>query len=79
MQMTVYQLHLHIRRNDVHTIRHDARTFGRFDHGERRMAGEQRRKRARMMGREMLNENNREVGKRGKALEKLRECLDASG
>ncbi len=78
VEMAVYQLHLRVGRYHVDAIGHDARAFGRFDHGKGRMAGEQRRERARMMRREVLDENNREVRNRGQPLEKLCKCLEAA-
>ena len=75
VQVTVNQLHLYVGRHHVHAIGHDARAFGRFDHRQRRMAGEQRRERARMMRRQMLDENNRDVRFRGRP---SRSCVNAS-
>ena len=79
VQMTVDELHLRVGRHDVHAVRLDARALGGFQHGERRMAGEQRGQRAGVVRREMLDENNREIGIARQPLEKLRKCLEPPG
>ena len=78
VQVTVHQFHLFVGRHDVDAIGHDARAFGGFDHRQRRMAGEQRGKRAGMMRRQMLDENERNVRICRQRLEKLCKCLEAS-
>ena len=78
MQMTVDQFHLCVGRHDVHAIGHDARAFSGFDYRQRRMAGEQRGKRAGMMRRKVLDENERNIRIRRQRLEKLCKRLEAS-
>ena len=78
MEMAVDQLHLRVGRHDVHAIGRDARAFGRLDYGKRRMAREKRGRAAGVVRREVLDENNREVGIARQPLEKLRKCLESS-
>lgn len=77
--MTVDQFHLRVRRHHVDPIRHDARAFGRFDHWKRRVACQQKGERAGMMRRQVLHENNREIGRGRQTLQKLGKCFEASG
>ena len=78
MEMAVDELHLRVRRHDVHAIGGDAHALGGLQDGKRRMAREKRGQRTGMVGREMLDEDDREVGIAWQPLEKLRERLESS-
>ena len=78
MEMAVDELHLRVRRHDVHAIGRDAHTLGGLQNGQRSVARKKRRQRTCVVGREMLDEDDREVGIAWQPLEKLRECLESS-
>ena len=78
VQVAVDQLHLLVGRDDVDAIGHDARAFGRFDHRQRRMPGEQRRKRAGVIRRQVLHEDQREIRIGRQPLEQLCKGLEPS-
>ncbi len=78
MEMAVDELHLRVRRHDVHAIGGDAHALGGLQDGKRRVAGKKRRQRTSVVGREMLDEDDREVGIAWQPFEKLRERLESS-
>ena len=78
MEMAVDELHLRVRRHDVHAIGGDAHALGGLQDGKRRMARKKRGQRTGVVGREMLDEDDREVGIAWQSFEKLRERLESS-